>query len=95
MDLTPFCETGLCGSVRYKMDRPFVREAWTYATDARIAVRVEGLTDCGDEDGRLPPMHTLQFEHDAMWRPWPALAFSAATCARNAAARERLITLRI
>lgn len=76
IDLRPFCASH--ESFRYQLRQPFTQEQggalFRYATDQKIAVRVNGEDD--DRNGevkQLPPANRLDWSHDAQrgWRPWP------------------------
>jgi hypothetical protein len=70
IDLTVFCAKR--DFPRYSMTQPFLQGDFTYATDARIAVRVAPLAgDLRENETRLPPAAGLPWDHDRL-RGWAA-----------------------
>lgn len=80
INLAEFCRHGqplaYCNGNRYDMASPFVTGDHTYATDARVAVRV--APEAGDkrQGGPIPPPPAAGlpwWDHDRLrgWREWP------------------------
>jgi hypothetical protein len=59
---------------KFDLKRPFEQEDFTYATDARICLRVRPQAgDLLDTGGlKLPPAAGLRWDHEQLtgWRPW-------------------------
>lgn len=79
--LGEFCAADWDGvNLRWDFTRPVVQESergllYSFASDARVAVRVQATThELGESLGTKPPFANLPWRHDdlAGWRPWPA-----------------------
>lgn len=67
-DLSLFCDGDF---TRYDLSRPFTQEEWTYATDARICIRTQLVTQLDVESqGRVPRGDSLGWDDGKNWRPW-------------------------
>lgn len=74
IDLTAFCSRRNRG--RYDLRLPYCLEDYTYATDARVCVRVRPESaDVALHTGPVPPFGGLSWDHDRLrgWRPLPSL----------------------
>lgn len=77
INLKAFCRDD-CIPWRYDMTEPFVQlvkdRPFTFATDARVCLRVAGnQTPEGDPDRNAPPANGLPFpdRRSSGWKPWP------------------------
>lgn len=63
-------------SLRFDLANPFVQESdegiWSYATDAKICIRVPGdQATKGESVGQLPPANSLPWKDELAWKSWP------------------------
>lgn len=75
IDLQPFCAEDF---PRWDISKPFVQydgnQPYTFATNARIALRLPGVeTPTGDPDRKIPPANRLPWQDREApgWHPWP------------------------
>lgn len=69
VDLLSFCRMD---PGRWDLTAPFEQTEWTYATDAKICVRVRPeSSDVRIDERRVPPFQSLAWTHDVMigWKP--------------------------
>ena len=81
IDLKPFCQT--YESSRFAMDKPFVKNGFKYATDARIIIRVptdEPDTDIGET--KFPDTEHIYAKYEAVVcdQEWPESFPDCPTC---------------
>ena len=83
INLQRFCDSDAYG--RYDLSGPFAQLGWTYATDGRVAVRVdERPTIEPDDKRRVPDASVLCWagdDSDGLWKPWPELRYEHWDCA--------------
>lgn len=74
IDLMAFCRRpGERFASNFDLDLPWLHADWTYATDARVCVRVRpDAADKSEREGKMPPFGSLRWDH-ADLRGWKSL----------------------
>ena len=67
-DLKQFCGKE---DSRYIFTTPFTVNGWTYATDARISVRVKTSEPDSEDPKKYPPCANIFANRPTQWEPWP------------------------